>query len=135
YVRDGKRGIHFVDRVSNRLCEKLRVARSANQDVLGPSARVIDVECRRSVQAKLVNVSNDADDGEPARLGRERAEIDATTDRVGARPEAALHGFINKDVGQVPVFCAKNAALEKRNVRGGKVAEADGAGLGDGAPA
>src|SRR5712671_7857816 len=109
-----------------------RLGSRAYEEIRRPSSRKINVVCGRVVESILVNVSGDANDRRPARLGIQRTQIDAFPDRVALRPEPPSHGFIDdRGVLQLEIILSEKAPRAQRNSQRRKISQAHGAKLRD----
>src|SRR5262249_39277759 len=102
------------------------IAGSTNDEVPCPAAGEIDVASLRAFEIELVNVADNANDGEPAGRGVERTKVDAVAKRVVITGPIALgHGLVDDDVlVGFQIVLKEEAAGEKRNPKGRKVVEA-----------
>src|SRR4029077_16573209 len=129
HMDDGKIRIDFVNFFRCGMSQRNRIRTGADDEVRSPSAGAVNVECGSRVEAKLMNITNDADNRRPARLRIERTQVDALADGIGAGPEAVGGRVIDDDVGSAEVGGRERAAFDERDAHRFEVAEVRAASL------
>jgi len=140
-ARDGLLGVYGPDLLADGLDEGHGIAGGVNGEVFGVVAEVelhigkIHFGAGGKIESGLMNVTDDADDGEPG-LCRGIfvvGALEALAEGIFAGPVVAGHGFVDEgdELGVGAVGMIKEAAGDELHTKRGRIVGADHAEVGD----